>query len=67
VSSRSDIDEALDRAVAEVGLDPAWRGNVLELHGRKSDNWRSCCGGACDPCVELLGRAVDRYRTILGG
>jgi hypothetical protein len=59
------LDEALDRAVLETGLDPIWRGNVAELLTRTSDSWRRCCGGACDPCTEQLGRAVDRVRALL--
>ena len=27
--------------------------------------WRWCCGSACDPCVERLGRVVDAARHVL--
>lgn len=60
------LDEAVDAAVKEVGLDPIWRGNVRSLYQRDDDAWRRCCGGGCDPCVMQLMRAVDRVRELHG-
>ncbi len=28
--------------------------------------WLSCCGSYCDPCVQTIGRAVERAREVLG-
>ena len=28
-------------------------------------SWRWCCSSRCDPCVEQLGRVVDRARQVL--
>lgn len=28
--------------------------------------WRWCCGSHCDPCVQRLGRVVDRARQAFG-
>jgi hypothetical protein len=61
-----DLETALDRAVAETGLDPIWRGNVKSLLEREGD-WRRCCGSHCDPCVLHLGEAVDRVRQLMRG
>ncbi len=64
-NSPDDIDAIVDRALAEMGLDPTYRSSIRRLHDCGNDQWRNCCGSGCDPCVETLGRAVDRVRTIV--
>lgn len=52
------------RALAENQLKPGDRGNLLRFYQRTDDGWRNCCGSACDPCVDRLGRAVDQLRAL---
>lgn len=56
---------ALDAVFAEFPLEPAWRLQVRDLIDRDDATWRSCCGGACDPCVFTLGHIVDAVRARL--
>lgn len=59
-------EQALLQAMAEHGVDPAWKGNVLRLHQQEDQTWRDkCCGGMCEPCVVTLCRVVDRVRELL--
>lgn len=57
---------ALAAGLAEEALDPSYAMFVLRHVHVPDGNWRWCCGSACDPCVQRLGRVVDRVREALG-
>lgn len=65
-SSGSDVDDAILRALREVGLGGEHIEDVRARLDAADESWRSCCGGFCDPCVQTIGRAVDRARALLG-
>ncbi|MDQ3034613.1 MAG: hypothetical protein M3Y87_19545 [Myxococcota bacterium] len=60
-----DADEAIRRALREVGLPADYAAEIRARLDAPDESWRSCCGGFCDPCVLTLGRAVDRARALL--
>ena len=62
----SDIERALDGALAEAGIAPVYREVVRRHVDEPDERWRFCCGSACDPCVAQIGRAVDRVRADRG-
>jgi hypothetical protein len=61
------LDAAILRALARCGLSPSFARSVAALVPRRLDDWRVCCGSACEPCVIPLGRAVDMVRAELDG
>ena len=60
------LEEALDFALAEHGVDPSYRATVRNLVHDTNDRWRVCCGSTCEPCVEQVARAVDQVRALIG-
>lgn len=60
------VDDAIDEGVRFAGLRDTQRGFVeAYLHADPAE-WMSCCGSYCDPCVQTIGRAVQRAREVLG-
>ena len=60
------LEEALDKALWENQLDPAYRDMVVDLLDTPADEWPRCCGSDCDPCVVTLSRVVTRVRHLAG-
>lgn len=59
--ARRKVTEALERE----GVDPSYASFVARHLDADDASWRWCCGSSCDPCVQALGRAVDRARHDL--
>ena len=57
---------ALGDACAAEGLDESYASFVARHVEAADATWRWCCSSSCDPCVNQLGRAVDRARALLG-
>jgi hypothetical protein len=53
-------------ACSSEGLDESYTSFVARHLDTSDSSWRWCCGSNCDPCVQSLGRAVDRSRRELG-
>lgn len=53
-------------ACAKEGVDESYASFVARHLDEEDGSWRWCCGSNCDPCVQALGRAVDRARRELG-
>ena len=47
------------------GVDESYGTFVAQHLDVNDDRWRWCCSSNCDPCVERLGRVVDRARRAL--
>jgi hypothetical protein len=66
----ADLPAAASAAIAAALHDEGLDGSYLAFVARHLDandaTWRWCCGSNCDPCVQRLGRAVDRARSALG-
>ncbi len=58
--------DAIEQALAYAGLRPSQRGLIERYLEQHPDDWMSCCGSCCDPCVLTIGLAVDRARSLLG-
>jgi len=56
----------IHEALAEQQLDASYAAFVAQHLAVPDARWRWCCGSSCDPCVQRLGRAVDRVRRELG-
>ena len=56
---------ALTAGLAEEGLDPSYAAFVVRHLHADDGTWRWCCGSSCDPCVQRLGRVVDRVRQAV--
>jgi hypothetical protein len=65
-AERARIDAAIDEGVRYAGLSDTQRGFVVMYLHRDPVEWLSCCGSYCDPCVQTIGRAVERARHVLG-
>jgi hypothetical protein len=48
--------------LGEEGVDPSYVAFVVRHATEPDATWRWCCGSNCDPCVQRLGRVVDRVR-----
>lgn len=48
--------------LGEEGVDPSYVAFVVRHANEPDATWRWCCGSHCDPCVQRLGRVVDRVR-----
>jgi hypothetical protein len=60
-------DDARGRIAAwlrEENVDPSYVQFVVQHVGAPDETWRWCCGSNCDPCVQRLGRVVDRARRM---
>jgi hypothetical protein len=51
--------------LADERVDASYTAFVAHHLDRDDATWRWCCGSACDPCVQRLGRVVDRARHDL--
>ena len=60
------LEEALDLALTEHGIDSSYRATVRNLVHDTDDRWRVCCGSSCEPCVEQVARVVDQVRALIG-
>jgi hypothetical protein len=60
-----DATAALHAGLAGERLDPSYATFVLRHVAADDATWRWCCGSSCDPCVQRLGRVVDRVRHAL--
>ncbi len=58
------VEEAIGRALSEVGLSPSHHDEIQRML-TDDDDMRPCCGGFCDPCVTTLRRAVQRARALI--
>jgi len=56
---------AIATALAAEAVDQSYFAFVARHLDANDSTWRWCCGSNCDPCVERLGRVVDRARTAL--
>lgn len=57
--------EQVLEACHKEGLDGSYVHFVARHLDVPDRDWRSCCASSCDPCVQTLGRAVDRARQAL--
>lgn len=64
--TQAEVDQALDLASEEMGLDEWYRACVRPLLRTGPDGYPRCCGGGCEPCSELLVRVADRTLALLG-
>lgn len=53
------------RLLADEALDPSYLAFIARHLDQPDAAWRWCCGSQCDPCVQRLGRVVDRARQAL--
>lgn len=64
-----DDDPTLDAAIAQAadaeGLATWYRACVRPLVKAPRERWPTCCGGACEPCNELLTRVAARALSLL--
>ena len=49
--------------LAEEAVDASYVAFVTRYLDADDASWRWCCGSNCDPCVQRLGRVVDRARA----
>jgi hypothetical protein len=64
-AERAELDAALERASDELGLESYYRDCVRPLLGQPREQWPTCCGGACEPCSQILVLVADRVQTLL--
>lgn len=57
--------EQVEAACRAEGIDDTYTAFVARHLTVPDRGWRWCCGSSCDPCVQALGRAVDRSRQAL--
>ena len=63
--SDEQVDAVVSRILEEVGLPRTYRVSIRSLVRSRAQNWRTCCGGTCNPCIGKIEEAVDRTRQIL--
>jgi len=63
--SNEEVDAVVSRILEEVGLAQSYRVSVRSLVRSGAQNWRSCCGASCNPCIGKIEEAVDRTRELL--
>ncbi|MCR9246834.1 MAG: hypothetical protein NXI31_17515 [bacterium] len=61
----AELQERLAEHFDKEGVDRSYVHFILQHVERPDQQWRNCCHSSCDPCVERLGRLVDRARQIL--
>ncbi len=59
------VDAALEQASDELGLAPWYRDCVRPLLRQPREGWPRCCGGACEPCNQLLVNVAERALVLL--
>lgn len=52
--------------LAEEAVDASYIAFIARHLDADDSTWRWCCGSHCDPCVQRLGRVVDRARHAFG-
>jgi hypothetical protein len=60
-----EIDSALARASDELRLPVYYRDCVRPLLSMSMEQWPSCCGGHCEPCMQLLVAVARRVHEHL--
>jgi hypothetical protein len=63
--SDEQVDAVVRPLLDELGLPPSYCISIRSLVRSRAQNWRSCCGGNCNPCIGKIEEAVDRTRQIL--
>lgn len=58
-----DLAASVQQWLAEEQVDASYAAFVLQHLDAADATWRWCCGSNCDPCVQRLGRVVDRARA----
>jgi len=61
----ADFETAVCTMLRAESVDPSYLAFVRRHLHEPDATWRWCCGSNCDPCVERLGRVVDRARMLL--
>jgi len=64
--SDPEVDAALKKASAELGLQEWYRDCVRPLLRTGAEGYPRCCGGGCEPCNQLLCNVADRTLQLLG-
>ena len=60
------LDDALQKASEELGLEPWYRDCVRPLFRDGPNSYPRCCGGGCEPCSQLLVNVAERTRELMG-
>ena len=60
------LNDALDRASEEHGLQSYYRDCVRPLFGMPRSQWPRCCGRGCEPCAQTLVAVAQRVYELLG-
>ena len=60
------VDEAIERASDEVGLQRWYRSLVRPLLTMPRTQWPRCCAGGCEPCSLTLIAVAERAQALLG-
>jgi hypothetical protein len=60
------LNEVLERASDEVGLQSYYRVCVRPLFGMPRTQWPTCCGRGCEPCSQTLIAVAERVYELLG-
>jgi hypothetical protein len=63
--SHAEVDDAVERACREAGLDLVHAGSVHAWLSEPEGDWPACCDRGCEPCVAVLADAARRARRIL--
>lgn len=58
------IDEAIERASDEVGLQRWYRSLVRPLLAMPRTQWPRCCAGGCEPCSLTLIAVAERVQAL---
>lgn len=58
-------DDAIAQALAENMVDGVYQRLIERYLEADDDGWRNCCLSNCDPCVQTIGRVVDRARELM--
>ncbi len=59
------VNEAIERASDEVGLQRWYRSMVGPLLKMPRTQWPRCCGGGCEPCSLTLIAVAERAQSLL--
>ncbi len=60
------LDDALQKASEELGLEPWYRDCVRPLLRDGPASYPRCCGGGCEPCSQLLVTVAERVLDLMG-
>jgi hypothetical protein len=64
--SHPQLNEVLERAGEECGLQSYYRDCVRPLFGMPRTQWPTCCGRGCEPCSVTLIAVAERVYQLLG-